>query len=130
MIAKIDFQEILQNFQELRTDDEHMSSRIFFDLEIDGKKFSELYVDVKQTIGSDFEAASLEVGPPQGYDGPFSYSHFREEVETYYRESFGAAGRAFHIDKNSAYVYMENNKVILEKHVEFEVHPEIDPAGW
>ena len=130
MMAKIDFQEILQNSQELRTDDEHMSSRIFFDLDIDGKKFSDLYVDVKQTIGFDFETSSLEVGPPQGYDGPFSHSHFREEVETYYRESFGTAGRAFSVDENSQYIYMENNKVILEKHVEFEVHPEIDPACW
>jgi len=68
MITKIEFKRILQNSQEVKTDDEHMSPKIFFDLEIDGKNFSNLQVDVKQTVGSDFETASLEVGPPQDYD--------------------------------------------------------------
>jgi len=67
-----------------------MVSRVFFDLEIAGKKYSDLYVDIKQTVGGSFETISIEVGIPQGYQGPFNYTAFREFVEAYYRSLVGA----------------------------------------
>lgn len=126
-IAKVTFKKIIQDSQEYGSDDEHTVSRIFFDLELDGDSHTDLRVDVKHTVGSDFETTPLEVGPPQGYDGPFNHDAFRIEAEKYYREAFGSSGTAIHIEDGSN-IRMMNNIVFLEKVLEFEV--EGRPTGW
>jgi len=125
--AKVTFKKIIQDSQEYGSDDESMVSRIFFDLEMEGQIHVDLRVDIKQTVGSDFETAPLEIGPPQGYDGPFNYDAFRAEAEEYYRESFGSRGTAIHIEGGSN-IRMMNNTVIRKKVAEFEV--ESGPNGW
>src|SRR4029077_11625065 len=67
MQAKVTFRKLIQDSQEYGSNDEHIVSREFFDLEIGGKRHSDLYVDIKQPVGSDFETAPLEVGPPHDH---------------------------------------------------------------
>jgi hypothetical protein len=43
-----------------------MVSRVFFTLDIDGRRYTDLFVDVKQTVGSSFEAGPIEVAAPKG----------------------------------------------------------------
>lgn len=119
-IAKVTFKQINQNIQEYKTDDEHMWSMISFDLEINGQKYTYLSVLVKQTIGSDFDTAPLEVGPPQGYGGAFNHDAFRVEVEKYYRGLIGTEGTGIHMEDGSN-IMMYNNIFVQEKVVEFEV---------
>jgi hypothetical protein len=49
--AKIHLQQLVQESQEFGSNDEHMESRAFFDLMIDGKLHQNLYCDVKQYGG-------------------------------------------------------------------------------
>ena len=83
--AKIKLQRLVQDSQEYGSNDEHMVSRVFFDLEIDDTKYQGLHCDVKQMVGSSFETAPLEVSAPTGYNGPFNHQAFQQIVERYYR---------------------------------------------
>jgi hypothetical protein len=83
--ATIRFHKCIQDSQDYGSDDEHMVSRVFLDLEADGETYNGLTVDIKQTVGDDFEGGKLEVSPPRGYDGSLNYAAFREAVERYFR---------------------------------------------
>ncbi len=125
--ATVIFRKCIQDSQEYGSDDEHMVSRIFFDLELDGKQFKDLYVDVKQSVGSRFESFPLEVGTPQGYKGPFNWDAFSDAVDDYYRNLVGARGSGIRIE-GATDIRMYNNKFIQEKQVQFEVAG--SEAGW
>jgi hypothetical protein len=88
--ATIKLQRLVQDSQEYGSDDEHMVSRVFFDLEIDGKKYQGLHCDVKQIVGSSFETAPLEVSALAGYKGPFNHQAFQQVIERYYRSLVGS----------------------------------------
>ena len=118
--AKVTFYKCIQDSQDFGSDDEHMVSRVFFTLETNVEKYSDLYVDIKQTVGSSFETGSIEVSPPRGYEGPFNYNKFRDGVEKYYRDLVGSQGSGIHI-AGGGNIRMYGN--ILEKKatIEFEV---------
>jgi len=120
MKAKITFQKCLQDSQDLGSDDEHMVSRIYFSLEISGNTYENLYVDIKQTVGSDFETGPIEVGSPVGYKGPFNYKAFRESAENYYRGLVGSQVRGIRIQGGSN-IRMRNNTFVQNMNIEFEV---------
>lgn len=121
--ACVTFRRIRQDSQDLGSDDEHMVSRLFFDLEVGGERHEGLYADVKQPVGSDFESASLEVSRPAGYDGPFNYSSFRAAAEEYYRQAIGSRGSAIRIEGASD-VRMRDNLIEQKAVAEFEVPEE------
>ncbi len=104
------FYRIIQDSQDLGSDDEHMVSRIFFHLEVDGHLYRDLYSNIKQTVGDDFESEpSLEVSGPQGYDGPeINYNSFRNAVEQCFRSHVGSRGTGIRIAPG-ARVRMQNN---------------------
>lgn len=79
--ARVVFDKLIQDSQDYGSTDEHMVSRVFFTLELEGKTHNDLYADIKQTVGSSFEIASLEVSPPRGYAGPFNHEAFRKAAE-------------------------------------------------
>ena len=80
----ITFSMIIQDSQDFGSDDAHMVSRVFFGLTIDGRTYSGLHCDIKQVVGSSDESGPLEVSARHGYDGPFNYNDFRDEVEKSY----------------------------------------------
>lgn len=118
MAATVTFHRILIKSQEFGSDDEHMTSVITFTLAIRDEFFEDLTVQVKQTVGSDFNTAPLEVSAPEGYDGPINFNAFRDEVEIYYREQVGAQGRIFGIDPSSTNVTLEDCMAVSEKVVQ------------
>jgi hypothetical protein len=119
--AIVRFQWIVQDSQDLGSDDEHMTSRVYFGLETDdGRSYPDLMCFVKQAVGAPFEQAPLEVGRPKGYDGSLDYEPFRQAVEDYYRDSFGSRGRAIHIGAGVKNVRMRDNRVHIEKNVRVE----------
>lgn len=126
-IATVTFKKIIQDSQDFGSDDEHMVSRVFFDLEVDGAKYPDLYADIKQTIGAQFEAGPLEVSPPHGYSGPFNFEAFRKEVEECFREQVGSRGHGIHIE-GASNIRMRNNTFVFKKVVQFEVRMGLD--GW
>ncbi len=105
------------NSQKLGSD-EHMVSVMNFTLTIGDESFEKLIVVVKQTVGSDFNTAPLEVSAPIGYDGPINFNAFRDEVENYYREQVGERGRVLNIDPSATATQLTNCRVDSEKVVQ------------
>jgi len=118
--ARLLLHKLIQDSQDYGSDDEHMVSRVFFDLEIDGKNHPGLYADIKQPVGSSFESSPLEVSSPANYKGPFNYDAFRNIVEHYYRSLVGAGGSGIRIEGGSN-IRMRNNTFVRSVAAEFEV---------
>ena len=125
MKATVTFTRCVVNSQELGGDDEHMISRVVFDLGVEERTFPNLHVIVKQTVGSNFEMADLEVGPPKGYSGPFNHVAFRAATERYYRSCIGSTGMGLRV-QGAARVTLVNCVVSLSQVEVFEVD---GPAG-
>ena len=85
-IATVTFRRCLMNTPEAGSDEGRVGSRVFFDLNIEGREFVDVYADVR----ADREGNSpLSVTPPRGYDGPLNLQVFQGLVEFYYRQVTG-----------------------------------------
>lgn len=128
MKAVVTFTRCVQDSQEFSSDDEHMVSRIFFELEVDGRAHPGLHVDVKQVVGSSYETGSIEVGRPVGgYRGPFNYLAFRDAVERYFRSLIGSSGSGIRIMGGSN-IRMRNNTFDAPRVETFDVDQ--SGGGW
>ena len=119
-IATITIHKLIQDSQDYGSNDEHMVSRVFFEMKVEGKKYPDLYADIKQPVGSSFETSPLEVSSPPNYKGPFNYEAFRAIVEQYYRGLVGATGSGIHISGGSN-IRMRNNTFVQSLTAQFEV---------
>jgi hypothetical protein len=115
---KVTFHELLQDSQEYGSDDEHMISRVFFSLSVDGGNVGDFSADLKQVVGSDIQNNEIEVGPPWGYDGPFDHQGFSKAAREYFRNRVGSTGTGIHIVGGS-HIRMLNNRVIEEAEYRF-----------
>jgi hypothetical protein len=122
----VTLEKCIQDSQDYGSDDEHMVSRVFFRLELDGK-VRQTYADIKQAVGSDYESGPLEVGRPHDYRGPLDYERFRDEVTAYYRSLVGSTGSAIRIS-GGAKVRMRNN--FYGKTRVFVMDAEDTGGGW
>lgn len=93
--AIVTFKKCIINLPDYKNDHQRTGSRVFFDLDIDGQRHPNLYVDVTQPVGSGAQTEFLEVTTPQGYAGPLNVHVFRGCVEFYYRHVVGAGGLMF-----------------------------------
>ncbi len=126
-LAKVVFKHCTQDSQEYGSNDEHMVSRVFFDINIDGQDYKDLYVDIKQIVGSTYESSPLEIGRPYNYEGPLNYGAFRDTVEKYYRSLVGSHGLGIHIPGGKN-MRMFGNVIENLQVAEFEI--EDDKGGW
>ncbi|MBI2866412.1 MAG: hypothetical protein HYX99_03520 [Chloroflexi bacterium] len=113
--VRIVFQRCHQDSQDYGSDDEHMVSRVFFLIEVNGKQGqdSPYHADIKQVVGGQFEHDSIEVSLPYGasgesYRGPMNYEAYRAAVEGYYRGLVGSGGTVIRIQGGSN-IRMRNN---------------------
>ena len=118
--VKIIFHECIQDSQEFGSDDEHMVSRVFFSLEADDHRVDNLFADLKQVVGSDFEIDPIEVTAPHNYSGPMNYDAFRKAAEEYFRKHIGSQGSGIRIGEGAKNIRMQNNRFVREESVEFE----------
>ena len=127
--AQLIFTTIIQDSQEFGSNNEHMVSRVFFDLRVGSDLHTNLAADVKQTVGADYEHDPLEVSLPQSLAGSVSFADFRKHVEQYYRDSFGSIGSAFRLGPG-AKVRMMHNVVSRRAVAEIDLNDGHGPAGW
>ena len=115
--ARLVFEKCIQDSQDYGSDDEHMISRVFFTLEVGGKRYDGLHADVKQTVGSSYEDGPIEISSPRGgsYKGPFNYDAFSAAVEKYYRSLVGSSATG------GGGARMRNNMFQRQEITEFEV---------
>ncbi len=128
--VQIKFTRCVQDSQEYGSDDQHMVSRIFFSMNVDGRKISDLYCDVKQTVGSDYEKEPIEVSGPKGksYRGPFDQQKFSAAVEQHYRLCVGSGASGIRLAPGAKGIRMQNNIIIVGGQAEFEAHG--PDAAW
>ena len=88
-IATVTFRRCLVNSSEAGSDETQIGSRVFFDLNVGGQEFVDVYADVTQA--SREGGAPLVVTTPQGYDGPLNFQVFQGLVEFYYRHATGGS---------------------------------------
>lgn len=117
----VNFLRMIQDSQDYGSDDDHMVSRVFFTLTIDGTAPVSAYVNVKQTVGSNFDTAPLEVSAPVGYAGPGNHHALRVAVENYYRSLVGSKGSEIHFSGNVKGLRMRNNTFVMPATVTIEV---------
>ncbi len=90
--ATVIFRKCILNAPEAGGDPHHVGSRVFFDVEIDGKGLGLLSADITHPVGPQAEAGPLVVTPVQGYDLLFGSPMFQWGLEFYYRQVVGASG--------------------------------------
>lgn len=122
--AHITFRRLVQDSQDYGSNDEHMVSRAFFDMQLGDRAYQGLSVDIKQPVGSSFETSPLEISKPNGYNGPFNHHAFREAVEKYYRSLVGSSGSGIRISSGASNIRMRNNTFVQEARAEFKVSKE------
>ncbi|MBS0388764.1 MAG: hypothetical protein JSR15_09815 [Proteobacteria bacterium] len=86
--VSIHFKELIQDSQNYGSDDEHMVSRVFFDLQVGDKRYPRAHANIRQEVGAGV-SDPIEVSPPAGYAGPFDLGKFQAEVESYFRSVVG-----------------------------------------
>lgn len=85
-VATMTFRRCLLNASEAGSDEGRVGSRVFFDLNIEGEEFVDVYADVRADREGDLP---LSVTTPRGYDGPLNLQVFQGLVEFYYRQAAG-----------------------------------------
>jgi hypothetical protein len=117
--ATVHFKELIQDSRDYGSDDVHMVSRVFFDLQVDEKRYPGAYANIRQKVGAG-ASDPIEVSPPAGYAGPFDHQRFHAEVEKYFRGigSSGSSDRAGRIGRNVRIRECRHRKAVS---VSFEV---------
>jgi hypothetical protein len=114
----VKFHEMIQDSQEFGSNDEHMVSRVFFSLDVDGKRAGDFFANLKQVVGSDIESGEIEVSPPHEYDGPFNHRMFSEVARDYFCRLVGSKGSGINI-QGGRNIRMFNNRFRREAEYKF-----------
>ncbi|NLG33699.1 MAG: hypothetical protein GX550_09280 [Syntrophomonadaceae bacterium] len=108
------FNKCIQDLQELGTD-EFMTSRLFFDLEVKGKKYENQECTIKQTVGSNFEGdSSFEVYVDFPKVWGVDYEKFQSAAKSYFRGLVGSSGTGIRV-MNSHSTRMYNNTFAVKR---------------
>ena len=122
LVATVAFRRCIINSPDCGGDDEHVGSRIFFDLSIGEEAYANLSVDVRQLVREGTEQYSLLVTHPENYPGPLNFPVFQGLVEFYYRHAVGGKWGMFGM--SGVGMRLENWVVEQEMLVQFEVSDE------
>jgi len=121
-IVRVDLTRFIQDSQEYGSNDEHMVSRVFFNLSLDGQPKGSFHSDVKLVVGGSFETDALEVAWPAGYSqsDPFDYNRFVEGVTNYIRSLVGTSGRGIRLGPGSQNIRMTNCSFVMPASFSFQ----------
>lgn len=124
-VATIAFRRCVVNSAAYGSDEDHVGSRVFFDLLVEDSGHVNLYVDVRQLAREGTEHEPLLVSKPEGYEGPFNYQVFQCLVEFYYRQAVGEKWGMF--GNKGLRMRLEDWVIEHEMLVQFEVYDEENP---
>ena len=116
---KVTFHKLIQDSQDYGSDDEHMVSRVFFSLDVDGKKVGDFFADLKQVVGGSADGGDIEVGPPHGYDGSFNHQGFADAARRYFQINVGSQASGIRLGPGVRGLRMRNNTVVRDAECNF-----------
>ena len=119
LIATVAFRRCIFNSPEFGSDDDHVGSRVFFDLSVGEEAYANLYVDLRQLVREGAEQDPLLITHPANYSGPFNFPVFQGLVEFYYRHAVGGKWGMFGM--RGIGMRLENWTVEQEMLAQFEV---------
>ncbi len=103
MTTTIIFHKVVQDGLEFGSDETRSVSRVFFDLEEDGKLFDDLFVDVEEPADGTHKTEDIVVGKPQGAPASLNYESFERAVCVYYQNLVTSAGYGKHLAKDKGF---------------------------
>jgi hypothetical protein len=118
-LVRIDIDRCVQDSQDYGSDDEHMVSRVFFKITVDGQAKADSHCNLKQLVGDSYESGEIEVGGPAGYSGAFDQQRFAREMTAYFRGLIGSSGGVINL-AGSHYIRMKNITVRKRHSFQFE----------
>ncbi len=103
MAATMMFHRVVQDAHEFGSTDSLAVSRVFFDLEVDGEMFSDLYVNVEEAVGSTHSDEEMTVGRLVGVPASIDQEAVERVVREYYRSLVTSAGFGKHLAKDKGF---------------------------
>lgn len=103
MAARMMFHRVVQDAPEFGSTDSLSVSRVFFDLEVDGEIFSDLYVDVEELVGSNHASDEIAVGQLKDVSLPVDPNAVERAVKGYYQSLVTSAGFGKHLAKDKGF---------------------------
>jgi hypothetical protein len=129
--AKVTFHRMLQdtqNYHSFNKNDDHLVSILYFTLEIGGRVYPNMSVEVRQPYGTEYDNEPLEVAQPTGpYKRPWDHKKFAEMCEEYHRDCIGSGGTLS--IGNAELIRMRENLVSRECSCQFEI-PDGGSTAW
>jgi hypothetical protein len=125
--VRVNVKRCVQDSPEYGSTDEHMVSRVFYSIDVDGVPKGDYYSDIKQVVGSAYSSANMEVTPPHGYRGPYDHNIFSNEVARYFCKLVSSRGAMFSLG-GATNVRMRNNTSVIPYHFQFDA--EGPAANW
>ena len=117
MAAIVIFHRVVQDAREFGSTETLSISRVFFDLEVDGEMFSDLYVNVEEAVGSTHSDEEMTVGKPIGVPASIDREAFERAVRSYYRSLVTSAGFGKHLAKDKRFRTF-GNELKMERVIE------------
>lgn len=125
--VRIDVQKCIQGSQEYGSTDDHMVSRVFFSVHVDGVPKCQDFCDIKQIVGSSYSSGNMEVSRPHQYRGPYDHRIFSDEMAGYYSKLVDSSGPIISLGSAQKVRMMHNTFAVL---YEFTFEAEEAGASW
>ena len=120
--ATVAFRKCVFNRQAIPGEQEYLTSRVYFDLDIDGRGYANVYVNVRQSDHLEVKDQPLEISDMYGYNGPFNFDVFCGSVEFYLSQVLG--GKKPLLSSEGCFLPLADWTIEQEMLVQFEVTDE------
>ena len=120
--ATVAFRKCVFNTPATQSEPEYLTSRVYFDLDIDGQGYANVYVDVRGLAPLSAKDQPLEISDMYGYNGPFNFEVFCGSVEFYLGQVLG--GKESILSSENGFLPLSDWTIEQEMLVQFEVMDE------
>ena len=120
--ATVAFRKCVFNRPAAQWEQDSLTSRVYFDLDIDGQGYANVYVDVRQSDPLRVKDQPLEISDLYGYNGPLNFDVFCGSVEFYLSQVLG--GKKSMFSSEGCFLPLADWTIEQEMLVQFEVTDE------
>lgn len=103
MATNVRFHRVVQDSKEFGSTETTAVSKVFFDIEVDGKTFSDLHVDIEEAVSSSHSNEEISVGKLIGVPDSVDQKALQDAVRTYYQSLVTSAGFGKHLAKGKGF---------------------------